>query len=627
MCGIAGIFDFKRNSLVEKRDILAMCDAIVHRGPDDYGYYVDRYVGMGMRRLSIIDVDGGHQPISNEDGSVWIVFNGEIYNHVVLRDALLTKGHSFRTKTDTETIVHLYEEYGIDCLAHLRGMFTFMIWDSGKDRVFVVRDRLGIKPCFWTLVGSRVGVASEMKSLLTLPWVSDSMDWNGFDSFFTYTYIPAPLSIYKDIQKLPPAHYLIMEKGQINVKRYWDVSFADKLQGKEVEIREQFLSLLQESVDIRLMSEVPLGAFLSGGIDSGLIVALMSKTMQDSANTFTISFGGSKGNFLDERPFAREIAERYSCSHREVEVLPQIDKAIDAAISAFDEPFADDGLIPTFHICEVAKRDVTVILTGLGGDENFAGYERYLGFWFSRFFEKIPRWLWYHIISPGVMSLREQKSGHYKINHLKRFVAGGGLSPSKRYQSYIRTMPPGERKKLYSPEVSEQVDFDYVEWLGRVHFERLDEGDFLDRALYQDLCMYMPDDILALSDRIGMHHSLELRVPFIDHKLVEFCARIPSGLKLKKGEKKYLLKKVARTLLPNSVIFHRKQGFCTPMASWLRGDLRGVVDRELAEAKVKEDDVFNSSVVRGVIDSHYNRNQLNDKLLFSLLVFQKWRNR
>jgi asparagine synthase (glutamine-hydrolysing) len=465
-----------------------------------------------------------------------------------------------------------------------------------------------------------------MKSLLVLPWIRPEIDWNAFDAFFTYTYIPAPLTIYKNIQKLPPAHYLLVENGNVHLKRYWDLSFADKKPSNEAALIEEYLGLMQEAVDIRLMSEVPLGAFLSGGIDSGLITAMMSSSMNNPVKTFTISFGGSKGDFLDERPFARQIAERYGCAHHEVEVQPLINQAMNASVFAFDEPFADDSLIPTYDICRVAKEDVTVILSGLGGDENFAGYERYRGFWLSRFFDKMPRWLWPKVISPIVGMLKEQEGGHYKINHLKRFVDGGNLLSGKRYQSYIRTLSPDLRRSLYDPDIVGKIDFDYVESLGFVHFERLEEGDCLDRAIYQDICMYMPDDILALSDRIGMHHSLELRVPFVDHKLVEFCAKIPNSLKIKNGEKKYLLKKASVGMLPNSVVSHRKQGFCTPMASWLRGDLKAVVDEELSPKKIRQVALFNERFVNDAIVNHNNRKQLNDKLIFSLLMFQKWHN-
>jgi len=626
MCGIAGIIDISRSEKIKESDICGMCDAIIHRGPDDYGTYVDRHTGIGMRRLSIIDVKGGHQPLSNEDDTVWIVFNGEIYNHSELRDLLLSKGHKFTTKTDTETIVHLYEQYGIECVKHLRGMFAFIIWDARNERYFVARDRLGIKPCFWSQNGSKIAIGSEIKALLTLPWIKRSIDWNGFDAFFTYTYIPSPLTIYNDIKKLPPAHYLLVENGKLEIKRYWDLSFADKLELPEAKIEEDFLSLLHESVNIRLMSEVPLGAFLSGGIDSGLIVALMSKDFTGH-KTFTVNFEGSKGDFLDERPFALEIAEKYACQHHEVGVLPRIEEAIEAAIFSFDEPFADDGLIPTHHICKACKNDLTVILTGLGGDENFAGYERHLGFWLSRFTDQIPGLIWSNILTPVINLFKEQKNGHYRINHLKRFIAAGNLPPAERYQGYIRTMAPEKRRRLYHNDIAEKVDFEYVEWLGRAHFERLDHGDHFDRALYQDLCMYLPDDILALSDRVGMYHSLELRVPFVDHKLVEFCAKLPSKLKIRNGKKKYLLKKAGKRLLPNSVISHRKQGFCSPMSSWLSGDLLKTVENKLSDDEISKDNIFNKSTVRELISSHYERNQMNDKLIFSLMLFQDWYNK
>jgi len=626
MCGIAGIHDIQgyRRQPSLAQAIGAMCDAIVHRGPDDSGVHVETDIAIGMRRLSIIDVAGGKQPISNEDETVWIVFNGEIYNHLELRHQLKKQGHRFKTRTDTETILHLYEEEGVDCLRKLRGMFAFAIWDSRREELFLARDRLGIKPCFWTMTGSTFAFGSEIKSLLTLPWVDRQIDWNGFDAFFAYTYIPAPLTIYQQINKLPPAHYILVSRAGVREHRYWDLSFGNKFPADEREVGERFLALLDDAVSMRLMSEVPLGAFLSGGVDSGMIVALMSRNMQDQVRTFNITFGGNKGDFLDERPFAREIASRYDCRHLEIEVLPRIDQAITSAIRAFDEPFADDGLIPTFHICEAAKDHVTVILTGLGGDENFAGYERYLGFWLSRYLERVPVLLRDKIIRPLIMSLREQKGGHYKINHIKRFVAGSGRPAGSRYQSYIQTMPAEQRKELYSPEIAKKIDFNLVESLGRLHFERLQEGDILDRALYQDLNMYLADDILALSDRVGMLHSLELRVPFVDHKVVEFCARIPSRLKIRHLQKKYLLCRAGRQLLPPSVLNHRKQGFCAPMAAWLRNDLAGKIHAALASERIESQGLFRSTTVQRILADHHSRRSLNDKTIFALYVFQKW---
>jgi asparagine synthase (glutamine-hydrolysing) len=624
MCGIVGILDLNSNRTVAPGLVEAMCDSIAHRGPNDSGVHTDGPLGLGMRRLSIIDVASGHQPMTNDDQSLWIVFNGEIYNHNELRADLVKRGHRFRTQSDTEVILRLFEEKGPEAVELLNGMFAFAIWDAKQRTLFIARDRLGIKPLFWAEIDGYVVFASEMKALLTLPFVPREIDWNGLDAFFTYTYIPAPLTIYKSIAKLKPGHTLSIRRGRVTVAKYWDVSFADKFTGSESQILEGFNDVISEAVSLRMMSEVPLGAFLSGGIDSGLIVAMMSEASANPVNTFTIGFGGETGNFLDEKPYAREIAERYRCNHREIEVMPRIEEALDATIGCFDEPFADDSVIPTFHICEEAAKEVVVVLSGLGGDENFAGYERYLGFWYSRFYQKIPRLMQDKVLYPLIMNLKEEKGGHYRINHMKRFVRAGRLAPAQRYQSYLQVYSQEQRRALYAPDIAAKVDFDYVDFLGREYFEDLDEGDFLDRALYQDLKTYLPDDILALSDRMGMHHSLELRVPFVDHKVVEYCARIPSRMKIKGTSKKHMLKTAARSKLSDAIIDHRKQGFCAPMASWLRGDLRPVVEKYLNAEALAKGGFFQPSHVQGLVADHMNLNQLNDKSLFSLLVFQKW---
>ena len=624
MCGIVGIANLTSVDRVSRETIMQMCDSIQHRGPNDAGVFLNEEVGIGMRRLAIIDIAEGRQPITNEDETMWIVFNGEIFNHIDLRRTLIEKGHKFRTKSDTETILHLFEEHGPDCLRYLRGMFAIAIWDQRKRLLFVARDRLGIKPLFWGLWLGRFVFASEMKALLTIPGAPREIDWNGFDAFFTYGYIPAPLTIYRTIAKLMPAHYMIVQDGRVSTHCYWDVEFRPKHRLSESAIQSEFMERFGSAVKMRLMSEVALGAFLSGGIDSGLLVAMMSRSSAEAPHTFTIGFGGDKGDFLDERPYAREIAERYHCNHREIDVIPDIEMALDASAVAFDEPFADDSVIPTYHICAAAKDHVTVVLTGLGGDENFAGYERHLGFWYSRLYGLFPRLLRDRVIRPLVMQLREEDGGHYRVNHLKRFVSGGSLDAARRYQSYLRAMAPEQRQRLYTPEISAKVDFEYVESLGWEHFEKLPDGDILDRALYQDLKMYLPDDILALSDRIGMHHSLELRVPFIDHEVVEYCARIPSAYKLRFGQKKYLLRQAARHHLPASVFEHRKQGFAAPMAKWLRGDLKSLVDRRLAPEILDQYSLFRKDTVAQMIEDHRSRRHLNDKPLFSLLVFDKW---
>lgn len=624
MCGIAGYINLDPARPASADDVARMCDTIVHRGPNDMGVMADGPVAIGMRRLSIIDVATGHQPIANEDKSVWIVFNGEIFNHAPLRAGLASRGHSFRTASDTETILHLYEEQGPDCVQELRGMFAFAIWDRRAGSLFLARDRLGIKPLFYARTGDRLAFASEMKALLALGGLQPEMDWTALDAYFTYTYIPAPLTIYRGIRKLEAGHHLKVAGDRVESARYWDLSFADKHRGSDQDIAEGFLDVMRESVEMRLMSEVPLGAFLSGGVDSGLVVSLMSGQGREPVRTFTIGFGGSTGDFIDERPYARQIATRYGCDHREIEVVPRIEEALAATVNAFDEPFADDSVIPTFHICEAAKRHVTVILTGLGGDENFAGYERHLGLSLSGSYSRLPSFLRRGLMAPLAAALPESRDGGNRVDHLKRFVRGDSLGPARRYQSYLRTMAPEARRRLYTPGIAAEVDFDLVEQLGWRHFEALEEGDILDRALYQDLMMYLPDDILALSDRIGMLHSLELRVPFIDHKVVEYCARIPARLKISRLDKKHLLKSAARRHLPDSVIDHRKQGFSSPMAIWLREDLRGMVEDRLAAPRLARQGIFDPGAVASLVGDHFARRRLANKEIFSLIMFDQW---
>jgi asparagine synthase (glutamine-hydrolysing) len=624
MCGIAGYINLDPGQPASAADVEAMCQTIVHRGPNDMGLHVGGPAGIGMRRLSIIDVASGHQPISNEDGTVWIVFNGEIYNHNQLRPQLKARGHVFRTSSDTETILHLYEDHGADCVHHLRGMFAFAIWDSRDGSLLLARDRLGIKPLFYARTGTRIAFASEMKALLALPDVRRDIDWNAFDAFFAYTYIPAPLTIHQGIRKLEAGRTMRIRGGEARIDRYWDLDFSRKLRSRESEIVDGFLDVMSEATTMRLMSEVPLGAFLSGGVDSGLVVGMMSGPEREAVKSFTIGFGGTVGDFIDERPYAHMISERYGCDHRDIQVVPRIEVAIDAAVAAFDEPFADDSLIPTFHICEEARKHVTVILTGLGGDENFGGYERHLGFTLSEHYGRLPGALRRGLVAPMVGWLPESRGGGNRVDHLKRFVRGDAQAPAARYQSYLQVLPAEARRRLYTPEIAARIDFDMVDGLGRRHFEALDGVEPLDRVLYQDLMMYLPDDILALSDRVGMHHSLELRVPFIDHKVVEYCATIPSALKIKGLEKKHLLKVAARRYLPEPVISHRKQGFSSPMAAWLRGDLRGSVDRLLAADVLRQHGVFAPAEVARLIDEHQSRRRLNHKTIFSLLMYNRW---
>jgi len=624
MCGIAGVFELERGARVERSIVDGMTDLLARRGPDDRGVMVDGRIGLGMRRLAIIDVSGGRQPITNEDGTLTIVFNGEIFNHEGLQEGLRRRGHRFQSRSDTETILHLFEEEGPACLRHLRGMFAIAIWNARTQSLFVARDRLGIKPLHYFFDGRRFVFGSEIKAVLRHPSVPRSIDWTAADAFFTYGFIPAPWTIYRNIRKLRPGHFLTLDGRGMRDEQYWDVSFERKLTGSADDLAAEFLDRMRESVEMRMLSEVPLGAFVSGGVDSSLVVALMAQASAQPIKTFTIGFGGGAGDHLDERPFAREVSERYGTAHQPFEVQPDVQEAMDVAVDAFDEPFADDSLIPTHHICRLARQQVTVALTGLGGDENFAGYERHLGFSLSTLTDRIPLRQMARIARPFVERLREPRGGHYRIDHAKRFIRAAALPPAERWQRYQAIAPQDARRALYRAEIADEIDFDAVDRAGREHFERAPALEPLDRALYQDLKFYLPDDILALTDRVGMWHSLELRVPFVDHTLVEFCARIPASLKLAHGQKKALLRRAARPLVPASVLNHRKQGFASPMAAWLHGSLSPFVQKTLEPAAIRRSGVLQPAEVARHVSAHRERRALNDKQIFAMLMFERW---
>ncbi|HLG29159.1 MAG TPA: asparagine synthase (glutamine-hydrolyzing), partial [Candidatus Brocadiales bacterium] len=437
MCGISGIYNFKnRDEQVSKETLLKMCLTIRHRGPDDQGIFLDTNIGLGMRRLSIIDVAGGHQPIANEDKTVWIVLNGEIYNYLELREHLQKKGHAFSTRSDAEVVIHEYEEYGEACVEKLRGMFAFAIWDGNKEKLLIARDRVGIKPLFYTRINGSIVFASEIKAILSAlggQGIKREIDWRAFDAFFTLSYIPAPLTIFKDIYKLLPGHVIVCEKGQIRVKKYWDIYYQPDYGKSEDYFIDGFMGLLEESVKIHLMSEVPLGAFLSGGIDSSTVVSLMARNNNSQVNTFSIGFGGNVGGYNDERQYARLVAQRYHTNQKEFEVKPDFITLMDELVGAFDEPFADDAMIPSYYVCKLAKEYVTVALSGLGGDELFGGYERYLGFSLSNKYERLPRFIRDRIIAPIINQLPENRNGSYSINHLKRFIRASNLTSDQRY--------------------------------------------------------------------------------------------------------------------------------------------------------------------------------------------------
>lgn len=625
MCGICGVYNFGNRAPVSVRLLTSMNDTMYRRGPDEEGYFVNGPIGLAMRRLSIIDIEGGKQPVHNEDKSVWLVFNGEIFNFRELRSSLRRKGHGVLTNSDTEVIVHLYEEFGADLVHRLRGMFSFALWDAGRHTLLLARDRVGIKPLFYSVIGGEeIVFASEIKALRRHQGISARMDLQALDAFFTYGYIPHDLTIFEGIRKLLPGHLMEVSPSGPTARKYWDIHFRPDHGKTEEAFEEEFIGLFSEAVRMRLVSDVPLGAFLSGGVDSSLVVAGMARSMVDAPKTFTVGFGDACASHIDERPYARMLAGKYGCDHHEITVEPKIDEILDDTVLAFDEPFADDSVIPTSCICESARREVTVALTGLGGDELFCGYERYLGLRLSEFYDSVSGAVPAGLLARLVASLPEQKNGGYFVNHAKRFFSASSLPLPRRYLGYVSALTGEERKQLFSPDVRRLIDFDATEDRMTALYTGDNASTPLDRAVYQDIKTYLPEDILALTDRVGMFHSLELRMPFTDHVLMEFCATIPAELKIRRLKKKYLLRKAASRFVPAGILSHRKQGFSSPIARWLKDDLRPLCDRLLSEDAVGQQGIFDRTFVRRAIEEHMTRKRLNDKLLFSLIMFQKW---
>jgi asparagine synthase (glutamine-hydrolysing) len=624
MCGIFGIVSQDRYAF----DLEGFTDTIAHRGPDECGYFKDEHIGMGHRRLSIIDLSGGQQPIFNEDRSQCIIFNGEIYNYKEIKAELLQHGHRFTTNSDTETILHAYEQWGEKCVEKLRGMFAFAIWDATCKKLFLARDRLGIKPLFYAVYDNRLYFASEMKAILADPPFPRKIDEEAMVSYFMLSYIPSPLTIYQQIRKLPAGYTLSWQKGEIRLNQYWDVHFEPDCGKSESYFIEGFLHLFEEAVRIRLMSEVPLGAFLSGGVDSSAVVALMSKASAEAVNTFCIGFGGDIGGYLDERGYARSVAERYKTKHNEFNVVPEPQGIIDTIVRAFDEPFADDSAIPSYFVCQIARQLVTVALSGLGGDEDFGGYERYLGFKIRSLYNWLPLALRKTMLPRMVNKIPERADGHYTINHLKRFVRAGALPDEIAYYRFLSIIDEDHCKALLigGDRLASRFDASRERITSIFNSKNAGEGrtGSLNRAFYCDLKTYLPEDILCVTDRMSMHHSLEVRVPFIDHKLVEFCAKIPPGMKMKGLQKKYLLKKAMRPILPDQVIDHRKQGFVGPMTQWLKHDLKKFTLDTLSKKNIESVGALSYPVVQNIVKEHFEGKEIHDTLIWSMLVFQRW---
>ena len=624
MCGIVGSVHAEPGQ-VDQSLVRRMCALIWRRGPDDDGFYFDGQAGLGMRRLAIIDVNSGRQPVYNEDRTVVVVFNGEIYNYKELREALLKRGHILTTHSDTECIAHLYEDFGEEYVTHLRGMFAIAIWDIRQKKLLLARDRFGIKPLYYWQDGRDLYFGSELKCLLSVDRYERQMDLQSVSDFFTFKYVPGPRTIYKGIAELPPGHTAVWRNGDLTMRRYWQLKFSTDHSKSVDYYREGLLHHLEEAVRLHLVSEVPLGSFLSGGIDSSAIVALMAKICPGNVKTFTVGFGeGQPG--ADERPYARTVAQMFKTDHSECvynDPQTQVQSILPFMIQAFDEPFADSSMIPNYLVCQAARQWVTVALSGIGGDELFAGYERYRGALAADSYQRLPGFLT-KSMGAAIRSLPQWECAGLWIDRMKRFVDGAALPLPERYQQYLAAFTEPEKSGLFSQDFLNQLQKEGRKTV-ELAMQKVEQcRDSLEWILLTDMETYLPDDELRKADRLSMWHSLEVRVPFLDHKLVEFVATIPPQLKLKGWEKKHILIKSMEGILPNSILRRRKQGFSIPLGAWLRGPLREMVRTNLSGNVFRDLGLFNLQAIERMLYDHDRGVRNYETQLWTLMVFVIW---
>ena len=622
MCGICGKLNFDTDNPISESLLRQMCAVIVHRGPDDEGVYVNQNVGLGNRRLAVIDLSpAAHQPMPNENKSIWITSNGEIYNHPKLRQELEKRGHRFRSHSDTEVILHLYEEYGASCVHQLRGMFAFAIWDSNRQRLFLARDRLGQKPLVYAVVNGSLIFASEIKSILQDPSVNREVDPEAIHHYLTYQYVPSPWTAFKGIEKLPPAHILICEQGEIRIERYWDLNYAHKVEMSEEEYGKRIIELLREATRIRLMSDVPLGVLLSGGIDSSSVVAMMSQLSNEPVKTFSIGF---EEQSFDELKYARLVAERFGTKHHEFIVKPEAIKVLPELIWHYNEPFADSSAMPTYYVAKVTRQHVTVALNGDGGDESFGGYERYLAAKLANYYQKVPALVREGVIGPLINKLPESTERKDLFRRLKRFTAAMSHSPERRYIRWVTPFDNDTKERLYSSEFRERLDgIDSTDLLLDV-YARADGANFLDKTFYVDIMTYLPNALLVKMDIASMAHSLETRSPYLDHHLMEFAASIPSGLKLRGLTTKHILKRALARILPPETLHREKMGFGVPVGHWFRHELKEMAYQILLDRRSAERGYFDMGFVKNLLDEHLSGRVDHGYRIWALLNLEFW---
>jgi len=600
-----------------------MCAVMVHRGPDDEGYYFDKNVALGMRRLSIIDLVTGHQPIANEDKSVWVVYNGEIYNFPELREELIQKGHTFATQSDTEIIVHLYEEEGEDFILRLNGMFAVALWDKRSNTLFLARDRLGIKPLHYWQSDNVLVFSSEIKSILEAGYPRE-LDFEGMSRFFTFEYIPAPQTIFKGIKKLLPGHLMVVSGSMVQIKQYWDIKQGSEGSVKdEREIEAEIYDRLKESVKKRLISDVPLGVFLSGGMDSSSITALMSEVAPKRIKTFSIGF---KEETFNELGYAKIVADRFQTDHEEFVVESNfVRDLVPKLIEYLDEPLADASVIPTYVISNLARKYVTVALAGEGGDELFAGYDTYKAYQVARYYRRVPKLLRDGLVKNIVKILPASKKRLSFEFKAKKFISGIDYPPEIANFIWWGAYGPEERKRLFAADILEKLNEDPF---GPIHFhlENCSADDTVSRIGYLDLKLYLQDDLLVKTDRMSMANSLEIRVPFLDHTFVEYARTIPSSLKLKGLTTKHILKKAMAPYLPAEILTRKKIGFDIPLGGWIRNELKDFVLDVLSSDNLNKHKFFNQAAIEKILKEHLQGAHNHRQLLWPLVIFQFWYN-
>ena len=632
MCGICGKISL--NGAMSENLIHKMCEVLKHRGPDSEGVEIFNHhnpnragdlrsptrfsVGLGHRRLSVIDLSpAGHQPMSNEDGSIWLVMNGEVYNFPELRESLEKKGHVFKSHTDTEVIIHLYEEKGIDCLNDLRGPFVFAIWDTNKQRLFIARDRIGKKPLFYRYKNQELIFASEVKAILQDHEVKVEVNRSAVTDYLSYGYVPTPESMFKGIMKLPPAHFMVYEKGNIKIEKYWSLDFSRKIKLSEKEYCDRILELLEEATRIRMISDVPLGAFLSGGIDSSAVVYMMSKLSSRPVKTFSIGFEEQE---YSELKFAKIIADRFGTEHKEYIVKPNAIEILPKLVWHYNEPYADSSALPSYYVAKMTRQDVTVALNGDGGDECFGGYERFMAARFAEYLKIVPGNLLRSIADrlPESLGLKDFRT------RLKRFLLMASRPYRERHYNWVNVFRDGEKENLFSEEFKREIGNRSSFYYLNNAFDECKSKDVVDLVMSTDIKTNLLDDLLVKMDIATMANSLEGRSPFLDHKVMEFAASIPSNMKIKGTRLKYILKKALKNKLPDEILGRGKMGFGVPLDSWFRGELKDYSHEMLLSDKCIKRGYFKREALKSILDRHSSGKVNNGARIWSLLFLELW---